>query len=94
MPTNNNIFRICIVSLLIAAVAAACQPEEEPAPIAAAVSPQVQLTDIPTQTPTEVAPTETAEIVDQCLLCHADQQRLIDTADPVVEVVSENEGAG
>ena len=29
-----------------------------------------------------------------CLDCHGDKQRLIDTAKPVVEVVSENEGAG
>ncbi len=29
-----------------------------------------------------------------CLDCHADKEQLIDTADPVVEAVSENEGAG
>ena len=29
-----------------------------------------------------------------CLDCHGDKQRLIDTAKPFVEVVSENEGAG
>ena len=29
-----------------------------------------------------------------CLDCHADKERLINTAEPVVEVVSENEGAG
>lgn len=31
---------------------------------------------------------------DECLLCHLDKQRLIDTADPEVEVVSESEGEG
>ncbi len=29
-----------------------------------------------------------------CLDCHSDKQALINTAKPVVEVVSENEGAG
>ncbi len=29
-----------------------------------------------------------------CLDCHGDKDRLIDTAKPFVEVVSENEGAG
>jgi hypothetical protein len=31
---------------------------------------------------------------DACIDCHTDKQALIDTADPVVEVESENEGAG
>ena len=51
--------------------------------------------------PTEVAPPPepTEEVVeeplmDQCVECHTDQQALIDTADPVAEVVSENEGEG
>ena len=35
-----------------------------------------------------------AEKENHCLDCHSDKERLIDTAKPVVEVVSENEGAG
>lgn len=31
---------------------------------------------------------------DTCLDCHTDKELLIDTADPVEEVVSENEGEG
>ncbi len=31
---------------------------------------------------------------DYCLDCHIDKQQLIDTADPVAEVASENEGEG
>ena len=31
---------------------------------------------------------------DECLLCHLEKQRLIDTADPEVEVVRESEGEG
>ena len=50
-------------------------------------------------TPTEetaVLPTATAEPLptDECLLCHINQDELIQTADPVEEVVSENEGEG
>jgi len=32
--------------------------------------------------------------VDRCVECHTDQQVLIDTANPVAEIVSENEGQG
>ena len=45
----------------------------------------------------ETEPTEevvAAPQVDNCVECHTDQQMLIDTADPVAEVISENEGQG
>lgn len=32
--------------------------------------------------------------VADCVACHTDKDRLIDTAEPVVEMVSENEGSG
>jgi hypothetical protein len=50
--------------------------------------------------PTEAPQTEQTEViaaepdVDNCLECHTDQQTLIDTADPVADVISENEGEG
>ncbi len=34
------------------------------------------------------------ENIDECLLCHVNQQALIDTANPVVVVESENSGEG
>jgi hypothetical protein len=43
---------------------------------------------------------ETEEVVSaagpdaDCIACHTDKDRLIDTAEPVVEMVSENEGSG
>ena len=41
---------------------------------------------------TAVSPTE--ETIDECLSCHIDKEMLIDTADPIAEVISENEGEG
>lgn len=50
---------------------------------------------IPTPTEeTAVLPTATPEPVDECLICHVNKDELIQTADPVEEVISENEGEG
>lgn len=56
-------------------------------------------TDEPTAEPTEDSGPDdvvgdSANSADACVDCHTDQQMLIDTADPVEEVESENEGAG
>ena len=72
-------------------------PMNDPGEVAA------RLTEMPeaaAATPTQPSvPEPTEEVVaepqvDNCLECHTDQQMLIDTADPVAEVVSENEGQG
>ena len=42
--------------------------------------------------PTEEVAAEPA--VDRCIECHTNQETLIGTADPVAEVISENEGEG
>ena len=49
-------------------------------------------TEAPETEPTEAVAAEPE--VDNCLECHIDQQTLIDTANPVAEVESENEGEG
>jgi len=46
----------------------------------------------PDPEPTEAVPAEPQ--VDNCVECHTDQQTLIDTADSVAEIESENEGEG
>ena len=57
-------------------------------------------TDIPSTEPTDDEPDPTVEAADDpvgsdyCVECHSDQQMLIDTAESVEEVESENEGAG
>ena len=91
MQKNHIVFRICIVSLLLVLLVAACQsaPDEQ-----ATAAPTTAAVLSPTDSPTEISATETPQAVDECLACHIDQQRLIDTADPEEEVISENEGAG
>ncbi len=43
----------------------------------------------------EMAAEPTVEpVTDECLACHIDKELLIQTADPIEEVVSENEGEG
>jgi hypothetical protein len=95
MPINKLVFRIYIVSMLIAVGAVSCSsaPEEQPTTVPATATDFIP-SETPIDSPTEVSADETAETVDECVDCHTDQQRLIDTADPVEEEVSENEGAG
>jgi hypothetical protein len=58
--------------------------------------PTAEPTEPPAEEPTEeITEAEPAQdSTDYCVECHSDQQMLIDSAAPVEEVESENEGAG
>lgn len=68
------------------------EPTEAPLPKATEAAPTLAPIGQPTQESAEeeVAANEAANCID----CHADKERLIDTAAPVVEAEAENEGEG
>ena len=54
-----------------------------------------EATQMPATDPTVIpAPVVVEVAIDECVACHEDKEMLIQTAKPVVEVESENEGAG
>ena len=67
----------------------AVEPEDS-----AAEPSELAPTEETTETPLPSEAVSSASGTDYCLECHQDQQMLIDTAKPVVEVEPENEGAG
>ena len=74
------------------------ETEQPTDPPTLGVTPTAEI-DEPTQEPeeTEDNDTEDAAFAEQssaCIECHTDQAMLIESADPVEEVESENEGAG
>lgn len=84
--------------LILAACTASASLEasENLAPIALVQDPaptEDTQADPGTTTQVELA-TPTEAPVDECLECHLDKQRLIDTAEPEVVVESESEGEG
>jgi hypothetical protein len=78
-------------------------PLNDPADVAASLTAMPEEDEVVEVVPTEEAgeedPEPTDEVVaepqvDNCVECHTDQEMLIDTADPVAEVESEDEGEG
>ena len=74
-------------------------PMNDPDEVAASLTaiPEEEETAAPTEEAPETEPTEAVAeepAVDNCVECHTDQQALVDTANPVEEVTSENEGEG
>ena len=47
-----------------------------------------------TESPTAEATTTAAPVANECLNCHTEKQRLIDTAKPVVVAEAESKGVG
>jgi hypothetical protein len=69
-------------------------PVRTTAPISeVAITSTAEVTDTPTEAPT-VTEIAAVDQVDQCVECHTDSAKLIDTAAPEEEIVEESEGAG
>ena len=75
-----------LLSTLVVAffLLSACAPAETPSPTAT-----VEEKPVETEAVVEVEP-ET----DECVACHTDKQRLVDTSKPVIEAESESKGVG
>jgi len=75
---------LLIAAFLLSACAPAATPTQPPAPTAPAMEKPVA-----TEAVAEVAPE-----ADECVACHTDKQRLIDTAKVVEAAESESKGVG
>ncbi len=81
-----KILRITLLTFGLSLVLWACANASESATPSPVQTEAAKATEAPTASPT-ASP-------DECLLCHTDKQRLIDTAKPVVAAESESKGVG
>jgi hypothetical protein len=91
--TKKPLLFIVVLTILLSACARTENPTQSPTlePITRAEPVSVQ----PTATAFKpVIPTPTLPPVNQCLTCHTDKQRLIDTAKPEEVVEKESTGTG
>ena len=56
-------------------------------------TPTADVTDV-TESPTSEVTATAASVTNECLNCHTEKQRLIDTAKPVVVAEAESKGVG
>ena len=73
---------------------AVTEPPAEPAAGVEVAMALEEETSAGVETAVALTATMPITITDECLICHLDKETLIQTADPVEEVVSENEGEG
>jgi hypothetical protein len=84
---------LLIVLTFLAGFLAACSSANRTNSTQAGLEPTAAIVAQPTAALPTPAPEPTAE-PDECVACHTDEQRLIDTADPVVETEDESTGVG
>ena len=78
------------------ALLVACQSEPKTVEPTETIPVPTAIISTPTSVSETVAtqPTEPEVVVDECIGCHTDKQKLVDHAKPEEEIISENEGAG
>jgi hypothetical protein len=93
---KNHYGTVIVLSILVILLAASCQssePQETEVPTLKQEETEVLESPEPAPETEEMTEVETAE-VNQCLVCHTDQDTLMDVADPVVHLESESSGEG
>ena len=88
---------LIIIGVLLILLAVSCQ-SSDPEVTVEPTQEQEEVLESPEPTVTEseemASSEDESEPADQCLVCHTDQDTLMDTADPVVDLESESSGEG
>lgn len=85
---------LCMALLLLAGCAGGELPQVAPASEDAPPGLSSRAEISPAAEAEDLASAQPEETVDYCLECHTDKDRLIDTARPEEEVISESKGEG